>query len=178
MSVPVCTGLYTLHQSVSLCENQCFTDVSSNAMERQQMKLIQQSNNLQRHIKSWITLQHLFIPALAQACAYTWQNTENIMQSENFPLLLPSRMRCSIPCDENLYLMEWRLCFAQAHNILHFLHSNLCTCSYILKYKDQNLHGQGMNTRAWNTLKLVDAHIHQQSPGWLSSTVQHYGTMK
>ncbi|KAF8837724.1 hypothetical protein BDN67DRAFT_865832, partial [Paxillus ammoniavirescens] len=48
---------------------------------------------------------------------------------------------------------------AQAHDSLHSLRSNLRAQSYVLKYKDRNLRGQGANTRARNTLKGIGARI-------------------
>ncbi|KAI9568358.1 hypothetical protein HD554DRAFT_2205055 [Boletus coccyginus] len=106
-------------------------------------------NNLQRCIESWVTLQHLFTLALAPARAHVQQKTESIIQPENFPLLLPFQMQHSMLCDKKLCLIEWRLCFAQAHDALHSLRSNL----------HRNLRGQGTNIRAHNTLKLIDARI-------------------
>ncbi|KIK32733.1 hypothetical protein CY34DRAFT_100871, partial [Suillus luteus UH-Slu-Lm8-n1] len=46
-----------------------------------------------------------------------------------------------------------------AHNALCSLCLNLHAQMAILKYKDQNIRGQGANTRACNTLKAVEVRI-------------------
>ncbi|KAG2359038.1 hypothetical protein BDR07DRAFT_1293298, partial [Suillus spraguei] len=55
--------------------------------------------------------------------------------------------------------IEWKLQYAQAHDALCSLRSNLCAQTAILKYKDQNLCGQGANMGARNMLKAVEARI-------------------
>ncbi|KAG1846694.1 hypothetical protein C8R48DRAFT_616137 [Suillus tomentosus] len=52
--------------------------------------------------------------------------------------------------------MEWRLRYAQGHDTFCFLHSNLHTQTAVLRYKDQNLQGQGANTQAHNMLKIIN----------------------
>ncbi|KAG1772883.1 hypothetical protein EV702DRAFT_1048489 [Suillus placidus] len=52
-----------------------------------------------------------------------------------------------------------KLQYTQAHDTLRSLRSNLYTQTAVLKYKDRNLHGQGANTRARNTLKGINARI-------------------
>ena len=49
--------------------------------------------------------------------------------------------------------------YGQVHDALHAIRSNLRIRSYVLKYKDRNLRGQGANTRAHNTLKRIEARI-------------------
>lgn len=50
--------------------------------------------------------------------------------------------------------------------MLHSLRANLCAQTCVLKYKDQNLWGQGANTRARNTVKAIES--------WLNAAVNRY----
>ncbi|KAG6371369.1 hypothetical protein JVT61DRAFT_9577 [Boletus reticuloceps] len=55
--------------------------------------------------------------------------------------------------------MEWMLHEGQAHDALNELHQVLRSQSYMLKFKDRFIRGQGANTRTWNCLKSVDAKV-------------------
>ncbi|KIJ12364.1 hypothetical protein PAXINDRAFT_163929 [Paxillus involutus ATCC 200175] len=131
--------------------------VGAHSTDTQEAKLVEQSNTLQRRIDSWVKLQQLFVPVLASLRTRNTQNSNN--SPETFNLMLPSRMGRSMHYGEKFQRIEWRLRDAQAHDSLHSLHSNLRAQSYVLKYKDRNLRGQGANTRARNTLKGIDARI-------------------
>ncbi|KIJ10438.1 hypothetical protein PAXINDRAFT_16589 [Paxillus involutus ATCC 200175] len=97
------------------------------------------------------------MPALAFMRARDTQNSNIITPPELFKLLLPSQICNSMPSEENFQRIEWDLQYAQAHDALRTLRSNLRMRSYVLKYKDCNLRGQGANTRAHNTLKAIEA---------------------
>ncbi|KAN0087815.1 hypothetical protein V8E55_006436 [Tylopilus felleus] len=73
--------------------------------------------------------------------------------------MLPSKVVETLPCDHATLHIEWRLRLAQAHDALNSLRSSLRARSFIWKFKDKNLHGQGANTRAQNTLKGIKARI-------------------
>ncbi|KIK74770.1 hypothetical protein PAXRUDRAFT_19553 [Paxillus rubicundulus Ve08.2h10] len=126
-------------------------------MDTQEAKLVERSNTLQRRIDSWVKLQQLFVPVLASLRTRNTQNSDNSL--ETFDLMLPSQMGRSMHYGEKFQRIEWRLHDAQAHDSLHSLRSNLRVQSYVLKYKDRNLCGQGANTRAHNTLKGTDVRI-------------------
>ncbi|KIJ10047.1 hypothetical protein PAXINDRAFT_27756, partial [Paxillus involutus ATCC 200175] len=129
------------------------------ATDNQEAKLVQRSNALQRCIDTWVKLQHLFMPVLSSARAKDAQNVEVVIPPDTFNLCLPSQIGWSFECPEMLQKIEWKLCYAQAHDALHSLRSNLRARSYVLKYKDRHLQGQGANTRAWNMLKGIEGHI-------------------
>ncbi|KAG1765487.1 hypothetical protein EV702DRAFT_67561 [Suillus placidus] len=78
---------------------------------------------------------------------------------ETIKLWLPSQIGKTASCDTRLQTIEWKLRYAQAHDALRSLRSNLRAQTAILKYKDRNLRGQGANTRARNTLKAVEARL-------------------
>ncbi|KAN0078443.1 hypothetical protein V8E55_010500 [Tylopilus felleus] len=80
---------------------------------------------------------------------------------KGFELMLPSKVVETLPCDHVTPRIEWRLRLAQAHDALNSLRSSLCARSFVWKFKDKNLRGQGANTRAQNTLKGIKAHINR-----------------
>ncbi|KAG1890466.1 uncharacterized protein F5891DRAFT_1198160 [Suillus fuscotomentosus] len=123
-------------------------------------KMVQQSNTLQRRIDTWMKMQELYMPSLA-ALRVSKSSVSGSMTAapEAIKLWLPSQISRTTPCNSRLQAIKWKLRYAQAHDALRSLHSNLRAQTAILKYKDCNLHGQGANTRARNTLKAVEARI-------------------
>lgn len=124
-----------------------------------QAKLTQCYNTLQCHINSWVQPQHLFMHTLAAECLKHMRDSKVINSPELYQLMLPSQIGKSISCDTKLYQIEWKLWYAQAHDILYTICSNLQTWSYLLRFKDCHLQGQGANTWACNTLKTIEASI-------------------
>ncbi|KAF8444074.1 hypothetical protein L210DRAFT_3611327 [Boletus edulis BED1] len=127
--------------------------------DHQESQLILQSNTLQRCIDSWVKLQHLFLPSLASQRAKSPGDDDSIIPPDAYKLMLPSEICRSIPCDERLQRVEWKLRYSQGLDALQTIRSNLRAQSCILKFKDRNLRGQGANTRARNTLKVIQARI-------------------
>lgn len=82
-----------------------------------------------------------------------------VKKPEEFHLWLPSALPCQIPCDTKLQEIEWNLHYGQAHNALGELRQALHSHSYMLRFKDRFLRGQGANTRAQNCLKSVDSKV-------------------
>ncbi|KAG2112092.1 hypothetical protein DEU56DRAFT_749461, partial [Suillus clintonianus] len=132
------------------------------ATDIQEGKVVQRSNSLQRRIEAWVKVQELYMPMIA-ALRLKNKSSGVVITPESFDLLLPSQVGRTDPCDLKFQKIEWRLRFAQAHDTLRSLRSNLRAQTAILKYKDRNLRGQGSNTRARNTLKGVDARIEAAS---------------
>ncbi|KAH0828896.1 hypothetical protein J3R83DRAFT_2296 [Lanmaoa asiatica] len=159
-----CTGSALIGSSLELEEQQRHlknerAGLGLHATDNQQANLTQQSNTLQRRIDGWVKLQHLFLPFLAGKRAKNTSDMDAIIPPELFRLQLPSEIGNRFPVDERLQDIEWRLRLGQAHDALHSIRSNLRIRSYILKYKDHNLRGQGANTRAQNTVKKINARI-------------------
>ncbi|KAG2112875.1 hypothetical protein DEU56DRAFT_874348 [Suillus clintonianus] len=132
------------------------------ATDIQEGKVVQRSNSLQRRIEAWVKVQELYMPMIA-ALRLKNKSSGVVITPESFDLLLPSQVGRTDPFDLKFQKIEWRLRFAQAHDTLRSLRSNLRAQTAILKYKDRNLRGQGSNTRACNTLKGVDARIEAAS---------------
>lgn len=132
--------------------------MGAHATDGQEATLQQQANTLQRRIDSWVKFQYLYIPALASVRSEQSQNGDDQLP-ENVDLMLPSRIGTSVPCPEYLRRVEWELRYGQAHESLQTLRSNLRARSFVFKYKDRNLRGQGANTRARNVLKSIESRI-------------------
>jgi hypothetical protein len=139
------------------------TGLGIHASDNQEGKLLQQNNTLQRRIDTWTKLQELYMPSLTALHVSERSVSGGIAAAvttpETIKLWLPSHIGRTAPCDTRLQTIEWKLRYAQAHDALHSLCSNLCAQTAILKYKDRNLRGQGANTRAQNTLKAVEARL-------------------
>ena len=82
-----------------------------------------------------------------------------IQKPEEVCLWLPSTLPHQVPCDTKLQDIEWNLHYGQAHDALTELHQTLCSCSYMLHFKDHFLREQGANTHAHNSLKAIDVKV-------------------
>ncbi|KIM60068.1 hypothetical protein SCLCIDRAFT_26859 [Scleroderma citrinum Foug A] len=139
-----------LHEATKL--GLCTTDT-------QQARVQQRSNLLMRRIEAWQQIQVLFMPGVS-TLRKEWSELTNRPHSpDNVPLFLPSQMTGKAGCPHVLNMVEFQLREGQAHDSLNNLHQGLRSCTYILKFKDWFLQGQGENTQAQNCLKLLDAKI-------------------
>ena len=78
---------------------------------------------------------------------------------KDVPLFLPSQLNSRAACPHTLEIIELQLREGQAHNALNELRQGLQSHTYMLKFKDHFLHGQGANTQAHNCVKALDAKI-------------------
>lgn len=83
-----------------------------------------------------------------------FNDTPNI-EPYNFKLYLPSTLPTNILCSCQLLDYEFKLCEAQAFEALKDIRQALCLCTYMYKYKDQQVLGQSVNTQCQNLLKHV-----------------------
>ena len=132
------------------------TELSPHATDCQEVVLLTWSSALKRKIDSWARVQLLYMPILTSKRG---PGSSSTLLPEDFKLWLPSELASGTPCSPLLHHYEWQLCLAQAHNALDSLCQGLCCRSYLYKYKDANLCGQGTNTHTQNLLKKVDARI-------------------
>jgi hypothetical protein len=139
------------------------TGLGVHASDNQEGKFLQRNNTLQCRIDTWTKLQELYMPSLAALHVSERSVSGDIAAAvttpETIKLWLPSQIGRTAPCDTHLQTIEWKLRYAQAHDALRSLHSNLRAQTAILKYKDCNLRSQGANTRARNTLKAVEVRL-------------------
>ncbi|KAG1787612.1 uncharacterized protein HD556DRAFT_1434387 [Suillus plorans] len=147
--------------------------------DNQEGKLVERSNALQRRLNSWVKMQELYMPNMAAMQisdnATATKASSISSTAEGFKLWLPLQIGRSLPCDESLQRVEWRLRYAQGHDALHSLRSCLRAQTAILKYKDRNLRGQGANTRARNTLQAIDTRIEAATRKYESSLLNESG---
>ncbi|KAG1886404.1 uncharacterized protein F5891DRAFT_1132498 [Suillus fuscotomentosus] len=157
-SVLISTGLELEEQQRRMKANRAGLGV--HATDNQEGKILQRRNALRRRIDAWVKIQELYLPSLT-GLRMSDRSVSGTMTAapEAVKLWLPSQISRTSPCDSRLQAIEWKLRYAQAHDGLRSLRSNLRAQTAVLKYKDRNLRGQGANTRARNTLKAVEARI-------------------
>ncbi|KAG1884765.1 hypothetical protein F4604DRAFT_1878697 [Suillus subluteus] len=157
-SILISTGLELEEQQWRMKANRAGLRV--HATDNQEGKMVQQSNTLRRRIDTWMKMQELYMPSLSALRVSESSVSGSVTAApEAIKLWLPSQISRNAPCNSRLQAIEWKLQYAQGHDALRSLRSNLRAQTAILKYKDRNLRGQGANTRARNTLKAVEARI-------------------
>ncbi len=111
-------------------------------------------STLRRKIDSWITIQHLYIPALrlARTLDNNAQQNRSEVDVSCIPLHLLSSLVPSISCDSRLLIIEWKLRSAQASDALDDLCEALCIRAYLLIDKQRFQRGQIANTCSNNTI--------------------------
>ena len=109
--------------------------------------------------EAWADVQMLYIPCVVSLCAKTSLGSRAVQFPDHFHLWLPSALQCQIPCACELEEIEWKLHVGQAHDVLEELQQGLHSLSYMLRFKDRFLRGQGATTQACNCLALVEARI-------------------
>lgn len=119
----------------------------------------ERTNALMRRMEAWANVQVLYIPGVVSIRARSVVNSKSAPRPQDFNLWLPSALRRQVSYDMNLEEIEWKLCFGQAHDALNELCQGLHSHSYMLRFKDRFLRGQGANTQACNCLKSVNAKI-------------------
>lgn len=134
-------------------------NLGPHATDQQKAKLQLRINVLTRRIDAWITVQTLYIPGVASLRAQATLQNDTIQKPQDICLWMPSTLSRRVPCDTKLEETEWKLRTGQAHDALNELRQGLRSRSYMLRFKDRFLRGQGANTRARNSLKAVDAKI-------------------
>jgi hypothetical protein len=125
--------------------------------DTQEGKLLQRANALQRRIDAWAKVQLLYMPSVS--ILRTRCDTAEAIAPEEYPLWLPSSLGPLVSIESDLYQHEWQLRCAQARDALHAIRQGLRCRSYLLKYKDRYLTGQGANTRARNAVSSIQAKI-------------------
>ncbi|PBK62569.1 hypothetical protein ARMSODRAFT_1024770 [Armillaria solidipes] len=84
---------------------------------------------------------------------------EEALEAIDLPLFLPSTTIGRIPCSNKLLDYEFQLREAEAYECLATLRRLLIYRSHIYKFKDKNITGQAMSTRARATIKTVIVNI-------------------
>ncbi|KAH7919139.1 hypothetical protein BV22DRAFT_1134058 [Leucogyrophana mollusca] len=132
--------------------------LGSHATDNQKTRVQQLSNALQRKIDAWASIQALYMPTVTilRSSSNVARGAKEPELPEDSKLWLPSEVRTTVVCDTRLQEYEWQLRFAQAGDALNDVRRYVRLESYLLRFKDRNLRGQGANTRARNTLAKID----------------------
>ncbi|KAJ3502874.1 hypothetical protein NLJ89_g8690 [Agrocybe chaxingu] len=131
------------------------------AQDRQKTRLQLHMNALKRKIDSFVKYQILYCPG-AELLRSKYVRLSDIRAETkpyDFPLWLPSQIKGQVPVSPQLQRIEWKLRYAQAHESLDQLWSNLQVRAYLYQFKDRFVRGQAANTRARNTISTIDAKI-------------------
>ncbi|KAF8065143.1 hypothetical protein FPV67DRAFT_1419520 [Lyophyllum atratum] len=135
--------------------------LGQHATDKQKTKLVTQSNTLCRKIKAWISIQHLYMPALSAVRARDAEAHDDDDFAANISLYLPSSPSTTppIPFDRRLSEMEWDLRNAQASDALAELRDGLRLRSYLYMDKDRFQRGQRHNTRSRGIIDRTEVRI-------------------
>ncbi|KAF8867909.1 hypothetical protein BD779DRAFT_1463136, partial [Infundibulicybe gibba] len=128
--------------------------------DRQRSRLQIRTNALQRRIESWFKILQIYIPPvtmLRQKSGMTQKSGG--LKPEDTTLWLPSQIGESALFDKRLAEIEWKLRIGQAYESLDELRNNLRIRSHLFKFKDKFIRGQASNTRARNSINLIQARV-------------------
>ncbi|KAF8869510.1 hypothetical protein BD779DRAFT_1390879, partial [Infundibulicybe gibba] len=134
------------------------------AKDRQHTRLQLRTNTLQRKIDNWFKALQLYIPNVALLRQKPDQPTSTAksrkeLKPHEIRLWLPSAISRTVAFDESLAEIEWKLRIGQAYESLDALRNNLRIRSHLFKFKDRFIRGQAANTRARNSIDLVQARV-------------------
>ncbi|KAG6914351.1 hypothetical protein DXG01_000902 [Tephrocybe rancida] len=116
----------------------------------QRSKAVERSNRLFWKIEAWMTSLHLAEEQLVG---------DDHIPTADVSLYLPSAILGKAACDPKLQDIEWRLCYAQAHETLHDIRRAILLRSQMYKTKNILVRGQAMNTRSQALIKTVTDRI-------------------
>ncbi|EIW75289.1 hypothetical protein CONPUDRAFT_66284, partial [Coniophora puteana RWD-64-598 SS2] len=134
-------------------------DLGNHATDSQKTKLQLTSNSIRRKFADWTAIQLLYMPVVPSLRGTTDADDLTAVSPSALQLYLPSDLPSSTACDSRLISCEWDLRFAQAHDALAEVRQYLRVRSFMLGFKDRFLRGQGANTRARESLKVVERRI-------------------
>ncbi|PPQ76066.1 hypothetical protein CVT26_004585 [Gymnopilus dilepis] len=131
------------------------------ATDDQKTKITLRSNALQRKVDAWIEIEHMYIPSLRVLRSKAAESKENLtpLPAHEVPLLLPSALSPTMPCDVRLRQIEWRLRLAQCTDALDDLRDGLCLRSFVLIDKSRFQRGQRQNTRSQGIVDRIQAKV-------------------
>ncbi|KAF9547934.1 hypothetical protein CPC08DRAFT_729614 [Agrocybe pediades] len=129
-----------------------------------QLRKLQESvNRLQRRIGNWTNTQASYMPfavSLRQKLMNKVdENAPAITKIQDAPLILPSALAPSDPCDPKLRYYEWKLRKGQAFGALHDIRRKYRLKSYQIKMKMRFSRGVAQNTRSNDTINQLEEQI-------------------
>jgi hypothetical protein len=124
-------------------------ELGPHSTDLQRAKVLERSNALLRKIEAWISIQHLYIPAIASLRARVDQaGGGKPVAPQDIKLYLPSELPCSIVCPRQFLEYEFSLRYSQAEVTLNDLRGFLLLRSHLWKSKRLYSRGQRDNTRS------------------------------
>jgi hypothetical protein len=130
------------------------------ATDLQKAKILERSNSLRRKIDAWVSIQQLYIPAVAPL--RTQDNSAEVapVAVQDIKLYLPSSLpRVTSLCNIMFIRHEWDFRYAQAQEALNELRGFLLLYSHMLKSKDRHIRGQRLLTRSVKLLSDVESKV-------------------
>lgn len=127
------------------------TALAHDATSLQQASVQRGANALKRKIQAWCDIQVIYCPAAATLRSRAEQSAGLNSPDEkpqNTKLWLPSDIGNKISFNLSLARIEWDLRYSQSHDTLDEIRQHLRLRSYLTKFKDAFVRGQGSNTRA------------------------------
>ncbi|KAF8808503.1 hypothetical protein BYT27DRAFT_7255613 [Phlegmacium glaucopus] len=125
----------------------------------QKTKVLERSNSLKRRIDAWISIQHLYMPAVALLRAKDDSAALSPVAVHDIKLFMPSSCPETLRCAKNLLICEWQFRYSQAEEILNALRGFLLLRSHMWKSKNKHSRGQKQQTRSQQLLSSVDNKI-------------------
>ncbi|PBK68367.1 hypothetical protein ARMSODRAFT_887998, partial [Armillaria solidipes] len=110
-------------------------------------------------------MQAIYMPgcvALIEAKEAVCDSDAQAPAAEEVRLWLPSQVPSDehlFVCDPKLFDTEFRLCEGQCADALTSLRSKLMACQHLIRYRNANIVGQRMSTRARTIIDTVSDHI-------------------
>ncbi|KAF8888032.1 hypothetical protein BD779DRAFT_1611372 [Infundibulicybe gibba] len=129
--------------------------------DRQRTRLQLRTNALKRKIDGWFKILQLYIPPVALLCqkSQEFESARNELPPHKIQLWLPSAIGKKATFSKHLAEIEWKLRIGQAYESLDALRNNLRIRSHLFKFKDRFIRGQAANTRARNSIDLIQARV-------------------
>lgn len=144
-------------------------ELGPHSTDLQRAKVLERSNALLRKIEAWISIQHLYIPAIASLRARVDQaGGGKPVAPQDIKLYLPSELPCSIVCPRQFLEYEFCLRYSQAEVTLNDLRGFLLLRSHLWKSKRLYSRGQRENTRSQALVDNV-----QKKINFTASRYQH-----
>lgn len=143
--------------------------LDGSATTLQLAKIQERKNSLQRKIKVWTAVQHLYMPEVAALRAREDSNASTEIQSYEFALYLPSSLPRRTSCTRKLRDYEFKLREAQAYESLDELRQHLRLRTHMYKYKDKNVVGQRASTRCQNLINRVQRKVNTSTTKYNSA---------
>ena len=133
--------------------------MGAHATDLQKAKILERSNTLRRKIDAWITIQQLYIPAVALLRSQDNSAEVAPVAVQDIKLYLPSSLPSVSLCSILFIQHEWDFRYAQAQETLNELRGFLLLYSHMLKSKDRHIRGQRLHTRSIKLLNDVESKI-------------------